>query len=475
MSIDWKRMAAFALALFPLGIAPPAAAGTHSQASETGSLEIPLGKSRVVTSDELIARAMIGSPETADILPVTSHSVYVIGKKMGTTSLTLYDAGGRVTSMMNVAVGPDIDALGQQLRKLIPGDLIEAHIANDSIVLTGLVNNPADAARAVHLAQAFAGDKVINMITLGSSEQVMLEVRFAEVNRTAERNLGINSSMQSSNGNFGAITGVGSALIAGAVPGATLLRPGAINDAFGLFQGAFKAGSVNIQATLNALETRGLAKTLAEPTLVALSGERASFLAGGEFPVPVAQSGTGASATISVEFKPFGVSLGFTPTVLGDGTISMIVEPEVSAIDPTASITVGTITIPGLRTRRASTTLQMRDGESFAIAGLLQKDFKTTINQMPGLGSVPILGALFRSTDFTKDETELLIVVTPHLVAPIRANQVHLPTDRVADPRESDSFLLGQPYHVQKDAQKSAPNPSFNLDVTDPKEDAHVQ
>ena len=475
MSIDWKRMAAFALALSPLGMAPPAAAGTHSQASAEGSLEIPLGKSRVVTSDELIARAMIGSPETADILPVTSHSVYVIGKKMGTTSLTLYDAGGRVTSMMNVAVGPDIDALGQQLRKLIPGDPIEAHIANDSIVLTGLVNNPADAARAVHLAQAFAGDKVINMITLGSSEQVMLEVRFAEVNRTAERNLGINSSMQSSNGNFGAITGVGSALIAGAVPGATLLRPGAINDAFGLFQGAFKAGSVNIQATLNALETRGLAKTLAEPTLVALSGERASFLAGGEFPVPVAQSGTGASATISVEFKPFGVSLGFTPTVLGDGTISMIVEPEVSAIDPTASITVGTITIPGLRTRRASTTLQMRDGESFAIAGLLQKDFKTTINQMPGLGSVPILGALFRSTDFTKDETELLIVVTPHLVAPIQANQVHLPTDRVADPRESDSFLLGQPYHVQKGAQKSAPNPSFNLDVTDPKEDAHAQ
>jgi pilus assembly protein CpaC len=258
------------------------------------------------------------------------------------------------------------------------------------------------------------------------------------------------------------------------VPGAALLQPGTISNAFGILQGAFKAGGVNIQATLNALETRGLAKTLAEPTLVALSGERASFLAGGEFPVPVAQSGTGATATISVEFKPFGVSLAFTPTVLGDGTISMIVEPEVSAIDPTASITLGTIVIPGVRTRRASTTLQMRDGESFAIAGLLQKDFKTTINQMPGLGSLPILGALFRSTDFTKDETELLIVVTPHLVAPIRPDQVFLPTESVVDPSESDAFLFGQPYRA-RNPQQSAASPALKLDVTDSKEGAHVQ
>ena len=355
MLINWKRLAALALILPPLCGAIPAAAATYSQATGSSTLEIPLGKSKVVSSDEPISRAMIGSPETADIVPVTSHSVYVIGKKVGATNLTLYDASGRVMTMMNVAVGPDVEALGEQLRKLIPDDQIEAHIVNDSILLTGLVNNPADAARAVHLAQAFAGDKVVNLITLGSSEQVMLEVRFAEVNRTAEKDLGISGSAQSGNGNFGAITGLGSALVAGAVPGASLLQPGTISSAFGIFQGAFKAGGVNVQATLNALETRGLAKTLAEPTLVALSGERASFLAGGEFPVPVAQSGTGASATISVEFKPFGVSLGFTPTVLGDGTISMIVEPEVSAIDPTASITLGTIVIPGLRTRRAST------------------------------------------------------------------------------------------------------------------------
>lgn len=473
MLIDRKYLAAFALALSSLAATAPASAATYSQAPKTETLEIPLGKSRIVSSDEAIARVAIGNPKTADFGTLTNHSVNVVGTSMGTTTLTLYDAAGHILSVMNVAVGPDVDALREQLRKLVPGDAIEAHIANESIVLTGLVNSASDAARAVQLAHAFAGDKVINMISLGASEQVMLEVRFAEVNRTAERDLGIRGSAASNSGNFGVVTGLGSAIVASAVPGGLALAPGTLSNVFGAVQGAFKAGSVNIQATLNALETRGLAKTLAEPTLVALSGERASFLAGGEFPVPVAQSGTGATATISVEFKPFGVSLGFTPTVLGDGTISMIVEPEVSAIDPNASITVGTITIPGLRTRRASTTLQMRDGESFAIAGLLQKDFKTTINQMPGLGSVPVLGALFRSTNFNKDETELLIVVTPHLVAPIRADQVLLPTESVLDPRESDAFILGQPYSARK-TEKPTQNPEISRDVTDVKEGANV-
>jgi pilus assembly protein CpaC len=222
-----------------------------------------------------------------------------------------------------------------------------------------------------------------------------------------------------------------------------------LTDTFGIIQKSFGLGGLSINASLNALENKGLVKTLAQPTLIALSGEKASFLAGGEFPVPVAQSGNNTNGAITVEFKPFGVSLAFTPTVLADRTISMIVEPEVSAIDPTSSLTVGNISIPGLRTRRASTTLELRDGESFAIAGLLQKDFQTTIDQVPLLSSIPILGALFRSSSFKKGETELLIVVTPHLVAPIRPNQVKLPTDRVQDPREGDTFLLGESYRPQ--------------------------
>jgi pilus assembly protein CpaC len=284
---------------------------------------------------------------------------------------------------------------------------------------------------------------------MGSSQQVMLEVRFAEVTRSVGKEIGIGGFGAS--GSFDAAIGKGAQLIPGP-GGAGLLQISSITDQFGIFRKQFSVGGLNIEGIINGLESKGLAKTLAQPTLLALSGEKASFLAGGEFPVPVAQSNSGSgtgSQAITVEFKPFGVSLGFTPTVLGDKTINLIVEPEVSAIDPSASFSVGNITVPGLRTRRASTTLELRDGESFAIAGLISKDFQTTVDQVPLLGSIPILGALFRSTNFKKGETELLIVVTPRLVAPISPSQVRLPTDRVKDPDEFETFLLGEPYHPQ--------------------------
>jgi pilus assembly protein CpaC len=417
-----------------------------------GTLEVPFNKSQVVSADRPIAKAMVGSSEIADILPVTDRSIYVLGKKMGTTSLTLYDNAGRVISILDVAVGPDVEALNDQINDLMPGNKIDARISNDSIVLTGMVNGAGEADRAAQLAKAYAGDKVINLLTMGSSQQVMLEVRFAEVSRSAEKDIGVSSFVTSNGGSFQSAIGSGASLVPDPNTGEGVLKLSAITGTFGIFRKMFSLGSLNIDSTLNALETRGLAKTLAQPTLIALSGERASFLAGGEFPVPVAQTGSNGSngnQAITVEFKPFGVSLGFTPTVLGDKTISLIVEPEVSSLDPSASITVGNITIPGLRTRRASTTLELRDGESFAIAGLLQKDFQTTVNQVPLLGSIPILGALFRSSGFKKGETELLIVVTPRLVAPIKPNQVRLPTDRVADPSEANTFLLGQPYSPQ--------------------------
>ncbi|SLJ88789.1 type II and III secretion system protein family protein [Novosphingobium mathurense] len=443
------------------------AGGLHA-----GTLEVPFNKSQVVSADRPIAKAMVGSSDIADILPVTDRSIYVLGKKMGTTSLTLYDNAGRVISIIDIAVGPDVEALSDQINELIPGSKIDARISNDSVVLTGMVNSAGAADRAAQLAKAYAGDKVINLVTMGSSQQVMLEVRFAEVNRTAGKDIGVSGFVNSKGGSFSSAIGAGAQLVPNEVTTTTtiptagggtttitntsnagILQLSAITDTFGIFRKAFSLGGLNIDATLNALETRGLAKTLAQPTLIALSGEKASFLAGGEFPVPVAQQssagGGNGNQAITVEFKPFGVSLGFTPTVLGDKTISLIVEPEVSALDPTASITVGNIVIPGLRTRRASTTLELRDGESFAIAGLLQKDFQTTISQVPILGSLPIIGSLFRSSGFKKGETELLIVVTPRLVAPIKPSQVRLPTDRVADPGELNTFLLGQPYSPQ--------------------------
>ncbi|MXO75232.1 type II and III secretion system protein family protein [Altererythrobacter aerius] len=440
MKTAFAAIAAIALAGTALTAAPAAAQdGLHA-----GSIEVPVNKSQVVSADRAIARAMVGNAEVADVLPISERSVYVLGKKFGTTSLTLYDRANRVIAVMDVEVGPDVEGLRTQMADLVPGQPIEARISAGNLLLTGMVNDPGAAARAAQLAKAYAGDQVINMITIGGSQQVMLEVKFAEVNRQIGEKLQISGFGISDNGTFRGALGEGASL--NAEDG---LKLGAISDAFGIISKAFSIGSLNLDATLDVLERKGLSKTLAEPTLVALSGERASFLAGGEFPIPVAQSsggGDGGGQAITVEFKPFGVSLGFTPTVLGDGVISLVVEPEVSSIDSSASVTVNGLTVPGLQTRRASTTVELRDGESFAIAGLLRRDFQTTVRQLPLLGNIPILGALFRSSGFQRGETELMIVITPRLVAPLRPSQVRLPTDRIADPLPSDVLTTGDSY-----------------------------
>lgn len=448
MSIDARlgMMAGAALSLIvPVATwAAPVPAASES-AILAGTLDVPMNKSEIVRTDVPIAKAMIGNDDIADVLPVSTNSVYVLGKKAGTTSLTLYDPGGKVISVMDIAVGPDVEALRGQLQKYVPGEPIEARISNDSIVLSGLVNDPGAVGRAMQIARTYAGDKVVNLMSVGSSQQVMLEVRFAEVTRSAGFNVGMNFNAQSRSfqGATGAGTGTDGSGGLGSATGT------AISGAFGVFTKTWGIGGTNFSAQLNALESKGLAHTLAQPTLIAISGERASFLAGGEFPVPVPQStsvggSSGSSPAITIQFKPFGVSLGFTPTVLGDRTISLIVEPEVSSIDPNASITLGNIAIPGIKTRRAATTLELRDGESFAIAGLLEQDFKTTIQQLPLLGSLPILGSLFRSTDYQKGTTELLIVVTPHLISPIKPGQVRLPTDDTGTPTAIGAILTGK-------------------------------
>ncbi len=438
----------------PLGAQGPAQLPGDGRDLHAGTLEVPMNKSQIVNADRTIAKAMIGNDEVADVLPLSSRSLYVLGKKMGTTSLTLYDAGGRVIAVMDVAVGPDVETLQSQINSLVPGEVVQARISNDSVVLTGTVSSPAAAHTAERLARTYAGDKVVNLISLGSGQQVMLEVQFAEVDRATGREIGVSGSAVSNGGTFGMVLGRNSQLVPDPDTGLGVLKLESITGQAGILRNAFSIGSLNIEGILNALETKGLARTLAKPTLVAISGEKASFLAGGEFPIPVAQSSSagsnGGGAAITVEFKTFGVSLAFTPTVLSDKTIHMIVEPEVSEIDANASLTVNGITVPGLRTRRVNTTLELRDGESFAIAGLLQQDSKANISQLPILGSIPILGTLFRSTRYQKGETELLIVVTPRLVAPIRPEQVRLPTDRVREPTDGETFLLGQPYQPRE-------------------------
>ena len=479
-----KSLTALALSLaLAAGAAMPAQAQiaslTTTNVDHAGQLDVPLNKSQVLTVDRPFARALVGNQDIADILPMTNRSLYVLGKKVGTTSLTLYDSRNMLIAVVDVAVGPDVVTLKRQLSELIPGEPIGARMSNDAVVLTGTVSNAAAIDRAVQIAKTYSGgeEKVVNMLSVGASQQVMLEVRFSEVNRSAAKDIGLNHSFVGSK-TAGSIGDLSATSVVptnnGRTPTITL---NGLADTFGVGTWAYKIGSLNIFSALDAPEKKGLVKTLAEPTLVALSGETASFLAGGEFPIPVVQNGGGGGGTgnngITVEFKPFGVSLGFTPTVLSDGIINLVVEPEVSSIDPSASVSINGLVVPGLLTRRAKTVVELRDGESFAIAGLLRNDFQDTVRQLPILGSIPIIGTLFRSTGFQKQQTELVMIVTPHLVKPMRADDVALPTDRVGNPHELDLFLMGRtdkavginplnPDAMPPETRRAAPAPAPN-------------
>ncbi|MXO86001.1 type II and III secretion system protein family protein [Altererythrobacter aurantiacus] len=459
-----RRLMGLTTALAAIGAATTVSAqdyrpgyGQAEMSVHAGSVEVPLNKSQVITADRTIDRALIGNEEIADIFPISDRSVYVLGKAMGTTSLTLYDRQNRVLAVVDVAVGPDVISLRDQIGSMMPNEQVDARLTNGKIVMSGTASSVGAADRMVQLARAYAGEEnVVNLMTLGTSQQIMLEVRFAEVNRQVGKDIGI-SALFTNGSDFQGVIGNGAGFTSDG------LRLSEITDSFAIINGVFDVAGLTIDAALDALEERGLSKTLAEPTLVSLSGEKASFLAGGEFPIPVVQSGSGGAANgdggnaITIEFKPFGVSLGFTPTLIGNDVINLLVEPEVSSIDEAASISVGSLRIPGLQTRRASTVVELRDGESFAIAGLIQSDFATTVNQVPILGSIPILGSLFRSSSFQKGETELLIVVTPRLVQPIRPDQVQLPTERVTDPVQADVILNGTGYRPYDNAAGQRP------------------
>lgn len=444
-----RTAALFALAgavILPAAPASAQAVITASDAGRAGEVEVPLNKSQVIRADRPFSRALVGNPEIADVLPLTDQSLYVLGKKMGTTSLTLYDRRNTLIAVIDVVVGPDVIGLKRQLSELIPGDGVGARISNESIVLEGLVSSAVAADRAVRLAETYAPGKVVNMLSIGASQQVMLEVRFSEVKRSALKQIGAGFFVGNDSGSFTGAIGGGASLTPDPETGVGVLGLSAIADSFGILTKRFGAFGLNFDAAFDALQRQGAITTLAEPTLVALSGETATFLAGGEFPIPVVQDGgsDGGSRSITVQFKPFGVSLAFTPTVLADGVINMVVAPEVSSIDPTASVTINNLRIPGLQTRRAKTVLELKDGQSFALAGLLRRDFQDTVRQFPLLGSIPIIGALFRSTNFQREETELVITVTPRLVRPVKSGTLALPTDRVKPPNEMDLFLNGR-------------------------------
>jgi len=428
-------IAAAILAVIVASLPPAAARAQVASLPSLGGqqLVVATGKSRLLALGRSFSQVLVGDPAIADILPMSGNTLYVLGKKIGTTNLTVYDRSHALVAVVDLVVGPDAAALRAQLSALLPGEAIAVRSTNDALVLEGTVSNAIVAERAMHLAEMFAPGKAINFLGLGTPQQVLLEVRFSEMTRSTAKSLGVRSIS----------IGNGITDVIGDPPPV---------DNFRTISGNFNIGAVNINIALDALEQKGLINTLAQPNLVALSGETASFLAGGEFPVPVASgSAAGGIPTVTIAFKEFGVSLAFTPTVLADGMISLIVAPEVSSIDPSASIRTNGIAIPGLRTRRARTTLEMRDGESFAIAGLIGADFADTVRQVPLLGSIPILGALFRSTRFDKNETELVITVTPHIVRPVAPGVLSLPTERVRAPSEPAQFFLGARQAPPKD------------------------
>ncbi len=391
------------------------------------ALSVAQNRAVVVESEIPFAELSIANPGIADISSLSDRSIYVLGKIPGITTLTLLDAAGQLITNVEVRVAPDLTEFKERLQQILPGENIQVRTANDGIVLSGQVSSTQRLSKALELAARYAPDRVSNLMSVSGVQQVMLKVRFAEMSR------GVSKSLQSSlriNGTD-AQAGVGRG-IAGVPNLAGDSSQGAVFFDFGL-------GSVQVQLLLEALETKGAVRTLAEPNLVALSGQEANFLAGGEYPVPV-QSDDG----ISIDYKPFGIELNFVPRVVDRDLINLQLSAATSTIDPSNGITVdGGFTVDAFIRREAATTVEMRDGESFAIAGLLEDSFNDSVSQVPWIGDVPILGALFRSTDYARNQTELVIIITAHLVSPTRGEALALPTDRIKPPSEADLFLNG--------------------------------
>jgi pilus assembly protein CpaC len=428
------RLAALACCLtFGAAQTSWAQGGVASAPSDAVEIVVPVGKSQVIELPEPYTDLMIADPKVADVLPLTARSVYVVGRGMGATALTVYGPGKRLIAAANVVVSADVESLKTRLHEIMPAERdISVHAANQSVVLSGVVSSPAALQKAVALAQSYAPEKVVNMLGVEGTQQIMLSVRFVEMQRTTAKNLKLNVNRLPSNSDPQITVFTGDTNVKNA---------GRLIDSFGAASAVFNG---NLELLMDALETKGLIKTLAEPNLVAMSGDTASFLAGGEFPIPVAQrSGQGDELpTITIEYKQFGVALAFTPTLLSDGLINVAVKPEVSSIDPTISIDLGTIRIPGIKVRRANTTIELHDGESFTIAGLLKEEYENQVRQFPFAGDIPILGALFRSNGYRRDETELVIVVTPHLVTP-RRGQIAMPGQGFVPPSDFELFLFG--------------------------------
>ena len=443
----------------------------------TGLVTLSTGQGTQVRLDSAIADLFVADSNIADVQVTSPTQIYVFGKAPGETTVYATDKSGRVVYSTNVRVGNNITGIDGMLRLAMPDAQITATPMNGLVLLTGQVAQPVDAAEAERLVTAMVGDgKVISRLTTATPLQVNLQVRIAEVSRDVSQAIGVNLlSRDLSDGfKFGISQGPSPGRIVTGTPDLPLADASAV---FGLPAGTLrlpfdpqlnkfvdprttdfyrniidgpgtrlnffgKLLGLDVLSALDLAENDGLATTLAEPNLTALSGETASFLAGGEVPIPISQ----ALGTVSVQYKQYGVSLSFSPVVLSDGRISMRVRPEVSQLSEAGSVRLNGFTIPGFSTRRAETTVELGSGQSFVIGGLLQQSESNSVDKAPFLADIPILGALFRSTTFRKRNSELVIVVTPYLVRPVDANQIVLPTDGFRSPSVLERQALGRIY-----------------------------
>lgn len=448
---------------------------------------VPLYKSRVIRLEQPAARISVGNPDVADILILRTTQLYVLGKDLGTTNVILWDRNDNLIGTVSVEVSHDLESLKAKFHELLPNDAINVYSSQRSIVLTGRVSGATAMSAAVRIAEGYlaqigtatesaqfdqqtasrredkAVGEVINLLQVGGGQQVMLEVKVAEIARTELRSLDaqFNLTSKSSRWSFGGVNGGATfpdflnedGLLVPILPGTAPWGPAI--DAFtpndmviqdkGLFA-SYLSDDFLFNLALNAAKEKGLAKILAEPTLTTLTGQEAKFLSGGEFPIPVPQGLNG----ITIEFKEFGVGLKFLPVVLGSGIINMKLNITVSELVDANSVIVqsadtpSTFLIPALTKRSANATFELKDGQTIAMAGLINENLREVINKFPGLGELPVLGALFRSQDFMKGESELVILVTPRLAKPIAPHDIRLPTDGFVEPSEKDFFLLGR-------------------------------
>lgn len=469
-------------------IAPLAVIGTQDALAQTVSrpsreIVLSIGKGQLVSLPIAMKDVWVANETVADVQVKSASQLYVFGKAAGETTLYASDAHGKVIWSATIRVGSNMDSIDDMLKMAMPDAKIRVSTMNGTVLLTGTIAAPEDAAEAERLTKAFVGDKVnvISRLKTATPLQVNLQVRFAEVNRTLSKT--INSNLTTINGSSGFQYGIGQGRTASSqitygayqstvggpynaypplgvgnspyfygvnpstgtvaqIPGTSVATAGS-----GLTTLALKGNllGLGLLAALDLGEQVGLATTLAQPNLTALSGETATFLAGGEYPIPVS-NGLG---TTTIQFKKYGVSLAYTPTVLANGRISLRVAPEVSELTNNGAVTVNGFTVPALSVRKAETTIELGSGQSFMIAGLLSNNANNTIQKTPGAGDLPILGSLFRSTNFQKGQTELVIVVTPYLVQPVDANDIKLPTDGYSAPDELKR-ILGNELHDGK-------------------------